>query len=210
MHEKTESEKLLVNRATEALLNYETIKVWRRNCNCNVVEIVCVLTHDSHSHTICMCVSVCVLVCSTSTTRNQKRSDSTMFCDKLSALHYDNKTHSRSSTPVKVSSLLPACSDSWVSLATTYSVVGAAFSLSEYWKCKCGISVVCVAGMLTVGDLVMVNTLLFQLSVPLGFLGTFWRDMSQAAIELQDLDKLLSRKPLVYVSRLFLDTYLKT
>ena len=64
--------------------------------------------------------------------------------------------------------------------------------------------------MLTVGDLVMVNTLLFQLSVPLGFLGTFWRDMSQAAIELQDLDKLLSRKPLVYVSRLFLDTYLKT
>ena len=57
-------------------------------------------------------------------------------------------------------------------------------------------------GVLTVGDLVMVNGLLFQLSVPLGFLGTFWRDMSTSAIELQDLHTLLRREPLVKVSLL--------
>lgn len=58
-----------------------------------------------------------------------------------------------------------------------------------------------MTGALTVGDLVMVNGLLFQLAIPLGFLGTFWRDMSTSAIELQDLYKLLNRQPLVKVGR---------
>lgn len=52
---------------------------------------------------------------------------------------------------------------------------------------------------MTVGDLVMVNGLLFQLSVPLGFLGSVYREVRQALIDMQTMFTLMTQDPKIKV-----------
>ncbi|XP_073985787.1 iron-sulfur clusters transporter ABCB7, mitochondrial-like [Rhodnius prolixus] len=88
------------------------------------------------------------------------------------------------------------------SLKTTTSLALLNFGQNAIFSGAIAIAMVLAAqeimkGNLTVGDLVMVNGLLFQLSVPLGFLGSVYREVRQALIDMQTMFTLMTRNPTI-------------
>jgi len=86
------------------------------------------------------------------------------------------------------------------SLKTSTSLALLNFGQNAIFSGAIGMAMVMAAhqiaqGNMTVGDLVMVNGLLFQLSVPLGFLGSVYREVRQALIDMQTMFTLMTKEP---------------
>jgi ATP-binding cassette, subfamily B, heavy metal transporter len=73
-------------------------------------------------------------------------------------------------------------------LNSSQSLVIACAVTALMWRASDGI----VSGRLSLGDLVMVNALLIQLYIPLNFLGVMYRELKQAATDMEKLFNLMN------------------
>lgn len=60
---------------------------------------------------------------------------------------------------------------------------------------------------MTIGDLVMVNGLLFQLAMPLGFLGSVYREVRQALLDMQSMFAIMACDPSVKVCTYYIKQF---
>jgi ATP-binding cassette subfamily B protein len=75
-------------------------------------------------------------------------------------------------------------------LNTGQQLIIAAGLVTMLWRATLGV----VNGHMTLGDLVMVNTFMIQLYIPLGFLGVLYREIKQGLTDLEKMFTLMERE----------------
>ncbi|KAF2232345.1 ABC transporter-like protein [Viridothelium virens] len=99
--------------------------------------------------------------------------------EKYEVARYDSALQSYENASIKVATSLALLN------AGQNLIFTSALTAMMYLACS-GVA----SGNLTVGDLVMVNQLVFQLSVPLNFLGTVYRELRQSLLDMETLFNL--------------------
>lgn len=99
--------------------------------------------------------------------------------EAFQALKYDSALSTYEDSTIKVQKSLAFLN------AGQNLIFSASLTAMMYMACQ-GVA----EGALTVGDLVLVNQLVFQLSVPLNFLGSVYRDLKQALLDMEALFNL--------------------
>lgn len=99
--------------------------------------------------------------------------------EKFEVMRYDNALKGYEDASIKVATSLAF-------LNSGQNVIFSSALTAMMWLACDGV----VSGQLTVGDLVMINQLVFQLSVPLNFLGSVYRELRQSLLDMETLFNL--------------------
>lgn len=106
--------------------------------------------------------------------------------EKFEADQYDKPLQKYERASLKVASSLAALN------AGQNAIFSAALTAMMYMTAQ-GV----MNGTMTVGDVVMVNQLVFQLSMPLNFLGSVYRELRQSLIDMDTMFNLENQKALI-------------
>ncbi|KAJ3299281.1 Iron-sulfur clusters transporter atm1, mitochondrial [Borealophlyctis nickersoniae] len=108
--------------------------------------------------------------------------------------YFTNERHEMLKYDKSLAKYESAAIETTTSLAILNASQNTIFTLaltSIMWMAASGI----VGGNLTVGDLVMINGLVFQLSMPLNFLGTVYRETRQSLLDMDTMFRLQNIQP---------------